>query len=159
MIAVQITNHFETLPADAPKLKKLVRTICQRFGVARARISIGIVDDAEIGVLNKRFLNHEGTTDSLSFDLSDASEPEELKVFDLIVNGELAVREAARRGHEAQAELALYVAHGLLHHLGFDDATAAQARAMHRTEDEILHHLGYGLVYNNKGPHEGYDQS
>jgi hypothetical protein len=20
---------------------------------------------------------------------------------------------------------------------------------MHRTEDEILHHLGYGLVYNN----------
>lgn len=148
MIAVQITNHFEKLPADAPQLKKLVRTICQRFGMARARISIGIVDDAEIAVLNQRFLNHEGTTDSLSFDLSDESEPEELKVFDLIVNGELAVREAARRGHEARAELALYIAHGLLHHLGFDDATAAQARAMHRTEDEILHHLGYGLVYN-----------
>ncbi len=148
MITVQITNHFEKLPADTPKLKKLVRTICRRFGVSKAGISIGIVDDAEISVLNKQFLNHEGTTDSLSFDLSEEREPEEPKVFDLIVNGALAVREAARRGHGAQAELALYVTHGLLHHLGFDDATAAQARRMHRTEDEILHHLGYGLVYN-----------
>jgi probable rRNA maturation factor len=149
MITVQITNHFAKLPADTPQLKKLVRAICRRFGVSRARISVGIVDDAEISVLNKQFLNHQGTTDSLSFDLSDELEPEEPKVFDLIVNGELAVREAARRGHDARAELALYITHGLLHQLGFDDATAAQARRMHGTEDEILHHLGYGLVYDN----------
>jgi probable rRNA maturation factor len=149
MITVQITNHFEKLPADARKLKKLVRTICKRFGVSQARISIGIVDDAEISDLNKKFLNHEGTTDCLSFDLSDETEPEERKVFDLIVNGELAIREAARRGHDAQAELALYVTHGLLHDLGFDDSTAEQAGRMHQTEDEILQHLGYGLVYNN----------
>jgi probable rRNA maturation factor len=149
MITVQITDHFEKLPADALKLKKLVRTICKRFGVSKARISIGIVDDAEISDLNKKFLNHEGTTDCLSFDLSDETEPEERKVFDLIVNGELAIREAARRGHDAQAELALYVTHGLLHDLGFDDSTTEQAGRMHQTEDEILQHLGYGLVYNN----------
>jgi probable rRNA maturation factor len=149
MITVQITNHFEKLPADAPKLKKLVWTVCKQFGISRARISIGIVDDAEITVLNKRFLSHEGTTDCLSFDLSDETEPEGRKVFDLIVNGEMALREAARRGHAAQAELALYITHGLLHDLGFDDATEQQARRMHRTEDEILQHLGYGLVYNH----------
>src|SRR5512143_4166419 len=152
MITVQITNHFEKLPADAPKLKKLVRAVCQRFGVSRARISIGIVDDAEIAVLNKKFLNHKGTTDCLSFDLSDEAEPGGRKVFDLIVNGELALREAVQRGHEAQAELALYLTHGLLHDLGFDDATEAQARRMHRMEDEILQHLGYGLVYNHGRP-------
>jgi probable rRNA maturation factor len=152
MITVQITNHFAKLPADALRLRKLVRAVCQRFGVSRARISIGIVDDAEIGGLNKKFLNHEGTTDCLSFDLSDETEPEGQKVFDLIVNGALALREAARRGHEAQAELALYITHGLLHDLGFEDATEEQARRMHRTEDEILQHLGYGLVYNHGRP-------
>jgi len=152
MITVQITNHFEKLPADAPGLKKLVRAICKRFSVSRARISIGIVDDAEIAVLNKRFLNHEGTTDCLSFDLSDETEPAGRKVFDLVVNGALALREAVQRGHEAQAELALYITHGLLHDLGFDDATEEQARRMHRTEDEILQHLGYGLVYNHGRP-------
>jgi probable rRNA maturation factor len=149
MITVQITNHSETLTADAPKLRRLVRAVCRRFGLAQARISIGIVDDAEISLLNQQFLNHQGATDCLSFDLSDAMEPGDRKVFDLVVNGELAIREAARRGHEAQAELALYITHGLLHDLGFDDATEEQARRMHETEDEILQHLGYGLVYNH----------
>jgi probable rRNA maturation factor len=152
MITVQITRHFEKIPADAAPLKRLVRAVCRRFGVAQAVVSISIVDDAEITVLNRRFLHHRGTTDCLSFDLSDEAGPRGARVFDLVVNGELAVRAAARRGHAAAAELALYITHGLLHGLGFDDATAPQAREMHRTEDEILLHLGYGLVYNKDVP-------
>jgi probable rRNA maturation factor len=140
MITVPIVPHFEKVPADPAKLRRLVRTVCRRFGVSHAVVSIGIVDDGEIAALNRKFLNHEGTTDCLSFDLSEATRPEEPRIFDLVVNGALALREAA---------LALYIVHGLLHHLGFDDATAAQARAMHRTEDELLRHLGYGLVYND----------
>ncbi|MEN6575016.1 MAG: rRNA maturation RNase YbeY [Phycisphaerales bacterium] len=149
MITIKITEHFQGTCTEVTKLRKLVRAVCRRFEVGQAVISIGIVDDAEISQLNVRFLNHEGTTDSLSFDLSDDADPEEPRVFDLIVNGELAAREATRRGHGADAELALYVTHGLLHNLGFDDATAEQARKMHRMEDEILLHLGYGLVYNS----------
>ena len=151
-ITVLITQHFMPLRVDLARLRKLVRTVCRRFGVERAVVSIGIVDDAEITMLNRRFLHHRGTTDCLSFDLSDAAEPNAPRVFDLVVNGARAVREAVRRGHEAEAELALYVTHGLLHALGFDDATAAQAKKMHRTEDELLLHLGYGLVYNKDVP-------
>lgn len=150
MITVRITKHFRRAISSATKLEKLVRTVCERFDVRAAVVSIGIVDDVEISELNRKFLNHEGTTDCLSFDLSDAADPREPKVFDLIVNGELAVREAARRGHGADAELALYITHGLLHNLGFDDGTAGKARRMHRMEDEILQHLGYGLVYNSE---------
>ena len=131
------------------KLRKLVRAVCRRFEVGQAVISIGIVDDAEISQLNMRFLSHEGTTDCLSFDLSDDVNSEAPRLFDLIVNGELAAREADCRGHGEEAELALYVTHGLLHNLGFDDTTDKQAREMHRMEDEILQHLGYGLVYNS----------
>lgn len=149
MITVRITKQFR-VSAYTPRLKKLVQAVCPRFGVAQAAVSIGIVDDAEISELNRKFLNHEGTTDCLSFDLSDEAAAEEPRVFDLIVNGEMAVREAARRGHSVEAELALYITHGLLHNLGFDDATAGKARKMHQTEDEILQDLGYGPVYNKQ---------
>ncbi len=44
--------------------------------------------------------------------------------------------------------MALYITHGLLHNLGFDDADPEQARRMHAAEDEILQDFGYGLVYN-----------
>ncbi len=148
MVTVEVKNHCAGAPADPSKLKALVRAICKRLAVSRAVVSIGVVDDAEMRRLNAQFLHRRGNTDSLSFDLSDETGPKEPRVFDLIVNGELAVREAARRGHAAEAELALYVAHGLLHQLGFDDATEDQAVRMHRMEDEVLQHLGYGLVYN-----------
>ena len=60
----------------------------------------------------------------------------------------MAVRQANLRGHASQAELALYITHGLLHNLGFDDSTDSKARKMHDTEDNILQQLGYGFVYN-----------
>ena len=130
------------------KLQALARAVCRRFGVSRAVISVGIVDDVEMRRLNRKFLGRRSNTDCLSFDLSDGASSDQPRVFDLIVNGELATREAARRGHTASAELALYIVHGLLHQLGFDDTTAKQAERMHRTEDEILRDSGYGLVYN-----------
>jgi len=152
MVAIQITQQFDDIPVEAARLKRLVRAICTRFEVSQATVSIAIVADAEMRRLNRKFLNRRTNTDCLSFDLSDGTGPEGPRVFDLIVNGELACREAARRGHPPEAELALYVTHGLLHNLGFDDATDGQAGRMHRMEDEILQHAGYGLVYHSGEP-------
>ncbi len=150
-IIVQITRKFEDIDVNLPNLKKLVEAICTRFTSYETRdtrydISIALVDDAEIRRINRQFLNRNNSTDCLSFDLSD--DTGSAKSFELLINAERAIREASRRGHLAEAELALYIAHGLLHHLGFDDSTPAQAKKMHSTEDEILQQLGYGLVYN-----------
>ena len=152
MVAIQITQQFDDIPVKAARLKRLVRAVCTRFDVSQATVSIAIVADAEMRRLNRKFLKRRTNTDCLSFDLSDGAGPEGPRVFDLIVNGELACREAARRGHPPEAELALYVTHGLLHNLGFDDATDGQAGRMHRMEDEILQHAGYGLVYHSGKP-------
>ena len=147
-IVVQIANNFAGIDARSSKVKKLVQAVFNRFGLSKATVSIAIVDDAEIHKLNSRFLNRKSTTDCLSFDLSDTQEPQSPKLFELIVNGEMAVRQANLRGHSSEAELALYITHGLLHNLGFDDSTDSKARKMHDMEDNILQQLGYGLVYN-----------
>jgi probable rRNA maturation factor len=150
-IVVHLTRNFKDINVSLSKLKKLVKNILDaRYLMLDARrasktvVSIAIVGDAEIRKMNKEFLNRNRTTDVISFDLSDAN----LKLFELVVNGERAVRQAKPRGHSSEAELALYVTHGLLHNLGFDDSTKKKAQKMHRAEDEILQQLGYGLVYN-----------
>ena len=147
-ITVQITKNFKNADARLPRLKKLVEAVCKRFKLAKAIISIAIVDSAQIRKLNKKFLNKNKATDCLSFDLSDNDTGPE-KSFELVVNAEMAVREAKLRGHSSEAELALYITHGLLHNLGFDDSTPAKAKKMHETEDEILRQLGYGLIYGS----------
>ena len=167
-IVIQITRTFETTDISLSKLEKLAKAVCNRFasrGTAQARyeVSIAIVDDSEIRELNSRFLNHQTITDCLSFDLSDDEkskiENRKSKIFDLVVNGEMAVRQAGLRGHSSEAELALYITHGLLHNLGFDDQTSDQARTMHDTEDEILQQMGYGFVYNRNPRAQGHEST
>jgi probable rRNA maturation factor len=149
-IVVQITKNFDSIKVCLLKVEKLVEAICNRFKLSKATVSIAIVGDAQIRKLNSQFLNHKSTTDCLSFDLSDDKGQQSPKLFELIVNGEMAVRQANLRGHSSEAELALYITHGLLHNFGFDDSTESQARKMHDMEDEILQQLGYGLVYNKR---------
>ncbi len=146
-ITVRITKNFDSLNLNVPKLKKLVRTVCNRFKLRNAVVGIVVVNDAEIRKVNKRFCNRSFSTDCLSFDLSD-DDTGSAKSFELLVNAERAVKEAGGRGHSAQAELALYVTHALLHNLGFDDSDPILAKKMHDTEDEILQQFGFGIVYN-----------
>ena len=146
-IIVQITKNFKNIDIRLPRLKKLVEVICNRFKLSKATISIAIVDDTQIRKVNKQFLNQDIPTDCLSFNLSE-NDTNSVKSFELVVNAEMAVRQANLRGHSSEAELALYITHGLLHNLGFDDSTQKQAEKMHNIEDEILQQLGYGLVYN-----------
>jgi len=150
-ISISLTKKFEGIDISKHKIKKLAKAVCNRFAQeepqdTRYEISIAIVDDNQIRGLNRQFLNKKAVTDCLSFDLSDDEKGG--KIFDLIVNGEMAVRQANKRGHSSEAELALYITHGLLHNLGFDDSTKSRARKMHETEDEILQEFGYGIVYN-----------
>jgi len=150
-IVIQITENFKGIDISGDKIKKLAKSVCHHFAKheptdIKYEIGIVIVDDKEIQKFNREFLNSKASTDCISFDLSDDNEG--LKVFDLVVNGEMAVRQANLRGHSSEAELVLYITHGLLHNLGFDDSTKSQARKMHETEDEILQEFGYGIVYN-----------
>ena len=150
-IVIEINKNFKDIDISPLKIKKMAKALCYRFGRhepadTRYEISIAIVDDNEIRKLNREFLNSKAATDCLSFDLSDYKKGP--KIFDLVVNGEMAVRQANLRGHSSEAELALYITHGLLHNLGFDDSAQNQARKMHETEDEILQEFGYGMVYN-----------
>jgi probable rRNA maturation factor len=153
MITIQVSKNFKGIDFNQTRIEKLIKVICTRFGLTSAIISVSIVDDVQMKQLNKRFLNRNCVTDCLSFDLSDANETDSCKQYDLAVNGQAAISHAASRGHSAEAELALYITHSLLHNFGFDDSTPEQAKKMHDTEDEILQCFGYGLVYNtNKGP-------
>ena len=149
-IVVQIAPNFDGIDVRRSKLEHLVKTVCRQFELSKATISIAIVDDAQFCEINSRFLNRKSTSDCLSFDLSEEAGPGSPKLFELVVNGEMAVRQANLRGHSSEAELALYVTHGLLHNLGFDDSAKSKAKKMHDTEDEILQQLGYGLVYDSK---------
>lgn len=111
-------------------------------------VVIRIVGDAEMAAAHERYTGVAGTTDVLTFDLSEPGGPAEI---DLLLCSDVAAREAASRGGPAWRELLLYAVHGMLHCAGHDDHGEADAAAMHRREDEILAELGVGPVYRSGG--------
>jgi probable rRNA maturation factor len=59
-----------------------------------------------------------------------------------VLGVEIARDQAERRGHDVQAELALYVIHGLLHLCGYDDHSDEEAGRMRARERHYLAALG-----------------
>ena len=131
---------------DLEKFKSLAESVCRRFSVESAAVSIAIVDDAAIAVINKKFLDHTGPTDVISFDLSD-DDDDGVRNFEIVINVAQAARQAAERSHDTESELALYITHGLLHNFGFDEHSEADSKKMHEMEDQILQDEGFGVVY------------
>ncbi|MCA1999712.1 MAG: rRNA maturation RNase YbeY, partial [Hyphomicrobiales bacterium] len=64
---------------------------------------------------------------------------------------ETCAREAAAEGKSLDAHLAHLVVHGVLHLLGHDHMTEAEADAMEAAEIRILAGLGYADPYADAG--------
>ena len=118
--------------------------------VENAKVSIAVVDAAGMSRLHQQYLGKKGATDVLSFDLrrDDAAACIDGEI---VVCADVARQRAAKRSSklgEAKAELALYVVHGLLHLIGYDDRTPREFKRLHAREDEILITLGVGPVFS-----------
>jgi probable rRNA maturation factor len=137
---IAIATPQETVPVDRAFMRELTRTVLEGEGVRDAQISLAFVDNATIHQLNKRYLNHDEPTDVLSFPLS---EPKARQLAgELVIGAEVALAQAQARGHDVQAELALYVIHGLLHLCGHDDTTPEAAAEMRARERHYLARAG-----------------
>lgn len=138
---VSVATPQEIVAVDRGRMRETARAVLAGEGIADAEISLAFVDNATIHALNKRYLNHDEPTDVLSFPLS---EPAAKKLAgELVIGVEVARAQAETSGHDVQAELALYVIHGLLHLCGHEDGSEAEAAAMHARERQYLSLLGW----------------
>jgi probable rRNA maturation factor len=139
MSKISIATPQDQVPVDRGRMREVARAVLEGEGVADYEISLAFVDNATIHRLNRQYLGHDEPTDVLSFPMS---EPNARRLAgELVVGAEVARDQAASRGHDVQAELALYVIHGLLHLCGHDDATEADAAAMRERERHYLRRL------------------
>ena len=146
---ITIANEQSFLSIDEDDLSRTVSYVLDRYNQKEASVSLALVDSPCIRSLKKRYFNIDEVTDVISFGLNET--PSCHLECEVVVNAQLASELATENSRDARAELSLYVVHGLLHQLGFDDATNLAANDMHATEDQILEELGFGRVYSGKG--------
>jgi probable rRNA maturation factor len=148
MICVDVANEQTRLEVERPRLCAAIEAVLCAEGLSTASISLAIVDDATIQSLNRRWLNHDYPTDVLSFVLEHG--PAGLDG-EIIVSADTAAASAVQFGWSAADELLLYVIHGALHLVGYDDREPADREQMRLREREFL--AGFGRTPRDDGPH------
>jgi len=138
---ISVSCPQETVAVDRKRMRKVTETVLSGEGIDNAEISLAFVDNQTIQQLNRRYLEHDEPTDVLSFPVSDG--PKNKLGGELVIGAEVARAEAESRGHRFDAELALYVIHGLLHLCDYDDKTAEGRARMRAKEKRYLRELGY----------------
>jgi probable rRNA maturation factor len=93
-------------------------------------VVVTVVSDGRIDRMHREFMGISGATDVITFEHGD-----------VVVSADTAQREADARGHRVEAELGLYIVHGLLHLNGFDDLSPGPRTEMHRVQDVVWREL------------------
>jgi probable rRNA maturation factor len=131
MLSLALQNRQKAVRVDKRSIRKVVRRILEDAGIESAEISIAIVDDAAIAKVHGEFLDDDSPTDVISFVL-DAS-PGRLEG-EVVASAETATLRAPEYDQSAEEELFLYVVHGLLHLVGYDDTTPKARKVMRAME-------------------------
>jgi probable rRNA maturation factor len=126
---IPVANRQRRVPVRAADVRQLVRTVFHAEQGGEPWVSVALVNDGVIAELNERWLGHAGPTDSIAFGLGEDPAPDGTRG-EVVVSAETALREARARGVDPSGELLLYVAHGVLHLLGWEDDTPERRRAM-----------------------------
>lgn len=121
---------------------RVVRTKAREFLgklELEGELSILLTTDAGIRELNRSFRGIDRATDVLSFPGGEPHPGQPPFLGDLAISLDTARRRAREDGRSLAAELARYLAHGLLHLLGYDhEASEAEARKMASMEAALL---------------------
>lgn len=155
-MSLELLNRQRKIRLDVPRLKGRLEALMAAAGVADAEVDVILVSDRGIRVLNRRWRGLDRPTDCLSFPseggdpgLDEAPRAEdpapERHLGDIVISVERAQAQGvavASQGTPAERaledEVAHLFAHSLLHLLGHDHESDAQARRMRAAERRLL---------------------
>ncbi len=137
-------------------IHRCAAALAEHPACARARgaeAGIALASDAFIRRLNAAYRGKDAPTNVLSFPFQapPGTAGEDRYLGDLVLASETIHREARERGIPALHHVQHLAVHGLLHLLGYDHESDAEAETMERLETEILGVLGIDPFADRRG--------
>lgn len=132
---MRIYNRQKDLKIDKGSAKALVLATLRYLKVSFKEVSIYFVTEKQIAKIHDQFFQDPTPTDCISFPIDSEH------LGEIFVCPAVAIQYAQKRGLDPYNETALYIIHGLLHLLGFDDLGQKERRTMRKKEKSCMRHL------------------
>ena len=135
MAEIEVIDRFAGAPGDRELAIRAARAARLFAHAEDLTVSLLLTSDEEIARLHGEHLQDPTPTDVMSFPMDGGVE--------VVVSVECAQTKSRAHGGARDAELALYVVHGVLHACGFDDQTPQERARMRDAECAVLASLGW----------------
>jgi probable rRNA maturation factor len=146
-LSIRVDKPFAGL-VSKQWLRQAVKLTLVHTGIS-SPVELGLVvaGDDTVHELNRNYRSVDSTTDVIAFSLSERgadnqpfiTPPDEvIHLGEVVVSYPQAKRQAHEQRHSLERELALLVAHGVLHLLGYDHELPEQAEKMRSMESRVL---------------------
>lgn len=156
-VAVEVEGWHAVLPDAETAVLPFARAavaagLARPLPAAGAELCVVLTDDATVRDLNRDYRGKDAPTNVLSFAFSDDEDAPEtpdapVMLGDIFLALETVRREADDQGKPARDHALHLVVHGVLHLLGYDHLTEAEAAGMERLETAILADHGIADPY------------
>lgn len=139
-LKINLSDQQEDLHIDMNLAQEIVKTFLEIYQIHCNELSVFFVSAEEICTLHQDFFNDPSLTDCISFPIDLEMEANDIYrvLGDIFVCPYTAIEYATLNGGDPFFETTLYLVHGLLHLIGYDDTTDELAAQMRQEEQKVL---------------------
>lgn len=132
---INIYNKQKALPLSPSSVKKVVEALFDFLCISCDEISFYFVTEEKISALHAEYFNDPSPTDCITFPIDDSY------LGDVFVCPSVAIQYAKKKNLDPFQETLLYIIHGVLHLINFDDIDPKKRSCMRKKEKSCMRHL------------------
>jgi len=140
---IEVRNLQRKHKIDQGLIRDKSKAILALCGLKDVELSILIVNNRRIRILNKTYRGIDKPTDVLSFpmmgtEFNSVPTTQPLLLGDIVLSMEKIQSQAREQGHSADHELMMLLTHGILHLIGYDHERSPQEEQRMRKKEGVI---------------------
>lgn len=153
---VLVYNQQQDISIDRASIKPIVQEILTLEKRVTDEVAIYFISNEKMCALHQQFFQDPSPTDCISFPMDEDLSSDQYHILgEVFVCPHTAIRYLSKKKHTAGVdvyrETTLYMVHGLLHLLGYDDIEKKDRALMRVLEKKYMMHLSQkGLLLSKK---------
>ena len=142
-VIVNVIDQQSDLQISLDQVENIAKQVIEDEGQKCDEVNIYFVDTEAISDLHNQFFNDPSPTDCISFPIDD----EENQMLPYRILGEVfvcpatAIEYAKKNQKDPLEETTLYIVHGLLHLMGYDDLNGEDRKIMQKSQTAHMRKL------------------
>lgn len=141
-VIVNVSDQQSNLKISVDQVQQIVRQVLAEEGQTCDEVSISFVDTSVISKLHQEFFDDPSPTDCITFPLDGLEDSTPYRILgEVFVCPATAVEYAQKYQKDPFDETTLYLVHGILHLLGYDDLNEEDRKKMRKAEARHMRKL------------------